>query len=119
MPCSLSTLGNNLSEEIHKIKCKCGQNDKKCETGGIKYEVCLCFLEYTYFEDDLIEYKCLCCNKNYQQKFDENLKKRFFNTYKFYNHDNKKFILLLRKGVYPYKYMDDWEKFSETALPEK
>ena len=59
------------------------------------------------------------CNKSYQQKFDENFKERFFNTYKFSNHDNNKFILLLQKGVYPYKYMDDWEKFIETSLPEK
>ena len=28
-------------------------------------------------------------------------------------------ILLLRKVVYPYEYMDDWEKFNETSLPEK
>ena len=25
----------------------------------------------------------------------------------------------MRKGVYPYEYMDDWEKFNETSLPEK
>ena len=24
-----------------------------------------------------------------------------------------------RKGVYRYEYMDDWEKFNETTLPEK
>ena len=42
-----------------------------------------------------------------------------FNAYKFSNHDNNKFILLLRKRVYPYEYMDDWEKFSERSLPEK
>ena len=47
------------------------------------------------------------------------LKKQFFNTCRFSNHDNDKFILLLLKGVYPYKYMDDWEKFNETLLPEK
>ena len=41
------------------------------------------------------------CNKNYQHKFDEELKAQFLNTYKLSNHDNK-FILLLRKGVYPY-----------------
>ena len=29
------------------------------------------------------------------------------------------FFLLLKKGVYPYKCMDDWEKFNETTLPEK
>ena len=26
---------------------------------------------------------------------------------------------MLRKGVYLYEYMDDWEKFNETTLPEK
>ena len=31
---------------------------------------------------------------------------------------NSKFFLL-RKGVYPYEYMDDWKKFSETTLPAK
>ena len=27
--------------------------------------------------------------------------------------------MLLRKGVYPYEYMDSWEKIDETALPSK
>ena len=26
---------------------------------------------------------------------------------------------MLRKGVYPYEYMDSWEKFNETSLPSK
>ena len=26
---------------------------------------------------------------------------------------------MLQKLVYPYEYMDDWEKFNETSLPEK
>ena len=34
--------------------------------------------------------------------FDEKLKTRFANTCKFGNYDINKFILLLRKGVYPY-----------------
>ena len=46
--------------------------------------------------------------------FDERLNERFFNTYNFSNHDINKVILLLRKGVYPFEYMDDWEKFNET-----
>ena len=37
------------------------------------------------------------CNKNYQHKFDEMLKGRFFHTWKFPNHGNNKFTLLLRK----------------------
>ena len=58
------------------------------------------------------------CNKNYQHKFDEKLKEQLFNTYKFSINDNNKFTLLLQRGVYPYEYMDDWEKFNETSLPE-
>ena len=105
MESSLSNLVNNLSEGIHKIKCKNRRDDKKCETYGIKYKICDCFLEYANFKDDLIEYKCLCCNKIYQQKFDEKLKERFFNTHKFSYHENNKFILLLRKGEY-YEFMN-------------
>ena len=26
---------------------------------------------------------------------------------------------MLRKGVYPYDYMDSWERFNETLLPPK
>ena len=83
---TLSNLFNNFSKGIHKIKCKYGDVDKKVETCVITYEVCECFLEYTNFKNNLIEYKCLCCNNNHQQKFDEKLKKRFYNTYKFSNH---------------------------------
>ena len=28
-------------------------------------------------------------------------------------------MLLLRKGVYPYEYMDGWERFNETELLSK
>ena len=54
---SLSNLVDNLSEGIHKTKCKYDHDDKKCETCGITFEVCDCFLEYTNFKDDLIECK--------------------------------------------------------------
>ena len=30
-----------------------------------------------------------------------------------------KFILLLRKGVYPYEYMDSWQRFDKISLPNK
>ena len=29
------------------------------------------------------------------------------------------FILLLRKGIYPYEYIDRWERFDETSLSDK
>ena len=71
------------------------------------------------FKDDLLEYKCLRCHQHYQPKFDEKLKERFFNIYKFSNHESNKFILSLWKGVYPYQYIGDLEKFNEMPLPEK
>ena len=67
----------------------------------------------------MIKQKCLSCNKDYSNKIDEELKKRFKNTLKFSNNNNNKFILLLKKGVYPYEYMHEWEKFNERTLPEK
>ena len=101
MASSLSNLVNKLSELIHRIKCKFGHDNRTCETCGIKYKYCDCFLEYINFKNDLIEYNCLSCNKSYQRNFDEKFKERFFNTYTFSNNDNNKFILLLRKAVYP------------------
>ena len=76
-------------------------------------------MEYTNFKDDLIEYKYLCYSKSYQHKFDEKLNEGFFNTYKFLNNYSNKFILLLKNGIYPYQYMDYWEKLNEILLPEK
>ena len=35
------------------------------------------------------------------------------------NHDINKFASLFWEGFYPYKCMDDWEKFSKTSFPEK
>ena len=100
---SLSNLVDKLVEGIHKIECK----------------DCDFFLEYESVKNNFIKYKCLSCNKDYPNKIDEALKKKFKNTFKFSNNDINKFILLFREGVYPYEYMDDWEKFNETTLPEK
>ena len=36
-----------------------------------------------------------------------------------YETDPEKRALLLRKGVYPYKYVDDWQRFDESCLPPK
>ena len=72
MVSSLSNLVNNLSKGIHKF------NFTSCNK---------CCPEYANFKDDLIEFKCLCFYKNYQKTFDENLKKKFVNTYKFANQD--------------------------------
>ena len=44
---------------------------------------------------------------------------KFPNTYQLCNKDLNKFALLLRKGVYPYEYMDSWKRFKEESLPDK
>ena len=62
---------------------------------------------------------CFNCNTYYKKKFNKELIKNFKNPYSFCNNDLNKFILLLRKGVYPYEYMDSWVKFNETSLPSK
>ena len=43
--------------------------------------------------------------------------KSFLNTYKLCDNKNNKFILLLKKGVYPYGYLDSMDRFVETELP--
>ena len=39
-----------------------------------KYKYCECCLEYNNVKDDLTVYKCLCSKRNYQKKFDEDLR---------------------------------------------
>ena len=70
-------------------------------------------------KNNLIKYKCLSWNKDYSNKLHEKLKKYFNNTFKCSDNDINKFILLLSKSGYPYEYIDEWEKFTETKLPEK
>ena len=40
-------------------------------------------------------------------------------TYQLWNKDHNKFMLLLRKGIYSYEYMDSWQRFDEESLPDK
>ena len=45
--------------------------------------------------------------------------KKFPSVYQFCDGHINKFVLLLRKSVFPYEYMDSWEGFDETSLPDK
>ena len=103
MPSSLSSLVDNLSEGLHSDKCT----------------DCKCCLDYMSVKDDQLIFRCFECKKNYKKDFNKELIKKIANTYEFCNEDINKFILLLRKGVYPYEYMDSWERFDETSLPDK
>ena len=104
MSSSLLKLVDNLSEGIHNNKCS------DCESN----------LDYIKIKkNEKLLLKCFNCNIYYKKKFNKDLIKKFKNTYSFCNSDLNKFILLLRKGVYPYEYMDKWERFNETSLPSK
>ena len=58
MAISLSNLVDNLTEKIHKIKCK----------------DCNYFLENESVKDNSIKSKCLSCNENCSNQIDEDLK---------------------------------------------
>ena len=113
MSSSLSNLVDNLTEGLHNDKCT---ERKSC-------------LDYMMFRDDQwgctqwnciqLIFRCFECKKNYEKDFNKELIKRFANIYEFCNKDVSKFILLLRKGIYPFEYTDSWEIFDETSLPDK
>ena len=103
MSSSLSKLVDNLSEGIYNNKCV------NCNS---------CF-DYIKIKNEKLLLKCFNCNIYYKNKFKKDLIKKFKNTYSFCNNDLNKFILLLRKGFYPYEYVDNWERFNKTSLPSK
>ena len=71
-------------------------------------------------KDDQLIFRCFESKKNYKKDFNKGLIKRFGSKYEFYNEDINKFIfLLLRKDVYPYESLDNWERFDEMPLPDK
>ena len=102
----LSSLVDNLSE-IYKKECKGCKERRKiksaCNLIGLK--------------NNTLYNKCKECKKG-QLKPINGLIKQFPSIYQFCNEGINKFVLLLRRGVYPYEYMDSWERFAET-LPDK
>ena len=103
MSSSLSKLVDNLSEGIHNNKCV----------------DCNCCLDYIKIKNEKLLLKCFNCDNYYKKKFNQDLIKKFKSTYSFCDNVLNKFVLLLRKGVYRYKYMDSWETFNEASLPSK
>ena len=105
---SLSELVDHKSEIFNSIECK------SCiEKININSEC-----SYSGFENDRLIYKCKERKEEWERPVNQ-LKENFPSIYQFRDGDLNKFVLLLRKGVYPYEYMDSWEKFNETILPPK
>ena len=116
MSSSFSKLVDNLSEGVHNNKCSdCGSNLDYIKT-MVRPTAEPSSLER---KNEKLILECYNCKQRYKKIFKKELIKRFASTYSFCNNDLNKFILLLRKGVYPYEYMDSWERFNETSLPSK
>ena len=62
---------------------------------------CKSNLDYIKTKNEKLILECYNCKQRYRKKFNKELIKRFKSTYEFCNKDLNKFILLLRKGVYP------------------
>ena len=103
MSSSLSSLVDILPEGLHSDKCT---DFKSC-------------LDYMIIKDDQLIFRCFEWKKNYKKDLNNELIKRSANIYELCNEDINKFNLLLRKGVCPCEYMDNWERFDETSLPDK
>ena len=118
MSSSLLKLVDNLSERIHNNKCaNCKSNLDYVRITTAKPSALA--RSSSERKNEKLLLKCFSCDSYYEKKFNKELIKKLKNMYSFCNNDLNKFILLLRKGVYPYEYMDSWEKFIETSLPIK
>ena len=74
---------------------------------------------YIKTKNEKLILKCFNCKTYYEKDFNKELIKSLASTYKVCNKNLNKFILLLRKDVYPYEYMDNLERFNKTSLPNK
>ena len=93
MSSSLLSLVDNLFEGIYSDKCT----------------DCKFYFDYMVTKDVQLIFRCFECKNDFKKDSDKELIKRFTNIYEFCNEDINKFILILRKGVYPYEYMDSWD----------
>ena len=107
MSTSLSNLDDNLSG-VYDKECKKCMERKKIQLN----------CEFIGFKNGRLSYKCKECKKSYTNIANESIK-NFPSLYKFSDGDLNKFFLLLRKDIYPYEYIDSWERFDENTIPPK
>ena len=103
----LDKLVDNLSEINNNTCNKCKERTRTTQ-----------YCKFVKLHEDKLMHECLSC-KNRSFKSINTLIRKFSNTFKLCGNDNEKFVLLSRKGIYPYEYMDNWNKCNETSLPSK
>ena len=94
----MSSKLSNLVDKLSEI------NNKDCKTcigkKNIKSE-----FEFIGLKNNRLNYRCKECNGT-SNKSVNNLNEKFPRMYKFCNDNLNKFVMLLRKHVYPYEYVD-------------
>ena len=103
----VSDLFDNLSD-IYKNKCKICKERRKIKSA----------CDFVGLKNNKLKYECKECEERWLKPIN-GLTKKFPNIYQFCNGYIHEFVLLLRKCVYPYEYMDSWEKFNETSYQIK
>ena len=94
MPNSLSTLVDNLADELYKSKCEyCIDKCSWClaEHWKMKYTDSKCYLAYVIVKSKILNFNCLRCNKNHKKISNEDL----IYTYKFCYIDINQIILMI------------------------
>ena len=74
--------------------------------------------DFMKFKNNRLNYKC----KEYGKRCSKSINgliKKLLSVYQFCDGNPSKSVLLSRKSVYPYQYMNSWEKFDELSLPSK
>ena len=102
---SLDSLVDNLSEINKKTPIRWEERNKNSQP-----------CRFVKLDENRLLYKCLEC-QDISYKPLPPLIDKFPNTYRLIDNDNQKVILLLRKGDYPYEYIDDCQRFNDTKLP--
>ena len=74
--------------------------------------------EFKRVKSNKITFNCKKCKKE-QLKPRNRLIIKFSNTYEFCSGEVNKFILLLRKGVYPFENIDRRGRLNGVSMPEK
>ena len=108
MSTSLSELVDNTSGIFNSIECKsCIEKIK------INSECC-----FVRLKNNRLIYKYKKCKEEWKRPLNK-LIESFSSMYQFCNGDLNKLVILLRKGVFPYEYMDSWERIDENTIPLK
>ena len=118
------SVGKSVNAKHIKVIAETFERYKSMQVGQLKYIDSLQFMNASLSKlaENLGAVKCKNVNCKHFHRIDEN---RCFGTHEnhkitkmvYKNMSPHKLALLCRKGIYPYKYIDSFERFKEMELP--